>query len=108
MSQPQLQQTFLTLPLVAMGCPLYPPFEDPSSGTRVKVRVKLRDTVRFMVLRWSHEPEATIGLPVVAGVPLEEIEKLAKQRLFEEFERRHLEWPEQKFVQNVEQPNGQN
>lgn len=103
MTSPTLQQGFLVLPLIAMGCPLYPPFED-AQGNSVKVRLKLRDTVRFMVLRWEHEPDVSIGLPVVAGVPLEQIAELAKQRLKEEYERRHLPWPEAQ----QEEPTGKN
>jgi len=86
------QQTFLVLPLAALGCPLYPPFKTPDDQP-VKVRVKLLDTVRFIVARFTHEPDVVIGLPIVAGVPLEEIEALAKRRLFEEYERRKLAWP---------------
>jgi hypothetical protein len=104
------QQTFLVLPLAALGCPLYPPFKTPT-GEPVKVRVKLLDTVRFIIARFTHEPEVVIGLPVVAGVPLEEIEKLAKVRLFEEYQRRKLVWPEEPERypgEAAEYPNGNN
>ncbi len=105
---PTFQQSFLVLPLAALGCGLYPPFETPD-GTKVKVRVKLLDTVRFIIVRWSHEPDVVIGLPLVAGVPMEQIEALAKDRLREEYDRRHLEWPApESFDQSVEQPSGQN
>jgi hypothetical protein len=100
---PELQTTFLTIPLAALGCKLYPPFED-AEGNSVKVRAKLRDTIRFMVTRWSTFPDVTIGLPLVAGVPLEEIQKVATQRLKEEYERRKLVWPEG----TAEQPTGRN
>jgi len=98
------QQTFLVLPLVGLGAGLYPPFELPE-GTKIKVRVKLLDTVRFIIARWTDEPDVVIGLPVVAGVPLEQIELLAKQRLAEEYERRRLSWP---VADAVDQPTGQN
>lgn len=99
---PELQTTFLLIPLAGLGAQLYPPFED-AEGNPVRVRVKLLDTVRFMVTRWSHEPDVTIGLPLVAGVPLEEIHKVAMQRLKEEYERRQLEWPT-----DAEELNGRN
>ncbi len=91
---PEIQQTTLTVSLAGLGAQVYPVFTD-DEGNVVKVRVKLLDTVRFLVARWSHEPDVTIGLPIVAGVPLEEISKVAKQRLLEEFQRRRLPWPEQ-------------
>ncbi len=97
------QQSFLTLPLASLGCPLYPPFEMPD-GTKLKARVKLLDTIRFMIARWSDEPDVIVALPVVAGVPLEEIAKVIKERLKEEYERRRLVWPEQA----EEQPTGKN
>ena len=97
------QQTFLTIPLAALGAGLYPPFELPD-GTKVKVRIKLLDTIRFMIARWTDEPDVVVGLPVVAGVPLEQIAEVVKKRLFEEYERRRLSWPEQA----MEQPTGQN
>jgi len=93
MNTPEIQQTTLTIPLATLNCSLYPAFKD-AEDQPVKVRVKLLDTVRFLVARWSHEPDVTIGLPIVAGVPFEEISKVAKQRLLEEFQRRRLPWPE--------------
>jgi len=97
---PELQTTFLTVPLAGLGAQLYPPFED-AEGNLVKVRVKLLDTVRFMVTRWSHEPDVCIGLPVVAGVPLDEIHKVALQRLKEEYDRRRLAWPEDEGAKEI-------
>jgi hypothetical protein len=101
---PEIQTTFLTIPLAALGCKLYPAFTDPE-GNPIKVRVKLLDTIRFMVTRWSHEPEVTIGLPLVAGVPLEEIHKVAMQRLREEYDRRRLTWP---VEETKAEPTGRN
>ena len=92
MHTPTYQQSFLVLPLAALGCPLYPPFT--VGEEKVKVRIKLLDTVRFMVARFTHEPDVVVGLPVVAGVPLEEIAEVLKGRLREEYERRSLPWPE--------------
>lgn len=97
------QQTFVTIPLAALGAGLYPPFELPD-GTKLKVRVKLLDTIRFMIARWTDEPDVVVGVPVVAGVPLEGIAEVVKKRLIEEYQRRKLVWPEAA----VEQPTGQN
>lgn len=99
---PEIQSTFLTIPLAGLGAQPYPAFED-GEGNKVKVRIKLLDTVRFMVMRFSHEPDVTIGLPLVARVPLEEISKVAMLRLQEEYERRGLEWPA-----DVAELNGRN
>ena len=73
-------------------------------GTKVKARVKLLDTIRFMIARWTDEPDVIVALPVVAGVPLEEISGVLRKRLIEEYERRRLAWPEQV----EEQPTGKN
>ncbi len=91
---PALEHVYAVFALKALGCEPSLTANLPSDET-LKFKVRLRDTVRFVIYRWSHQPTISVGLPLVAGIPLEQMHNLCIERLKEEYQRRGLPWPDE-------------
>jgi len=104
MIEHRLEQMVLPITLSALGCDKSLSIS-PSDGAPVKFNVRLRDTVRFLIVRWNSNPSISIGIPIVAGVPMEQIEEVALTRLRERYALLKQDWPGSPIE---EQPTGKN
>jgi hypothetical protein len=106
MIEHRLESMILPVSLAAMGCDKSLSIE--VEGGTAKFVVRLRDSVRFLVVRWNHEPKISIGIPIVAGVPMEQIQEVARTRLREKYALLNMDWPGQDKPAQVEPITGEN
>lgn len=92
MIEHRIEKMILPITLSALGCEKSLTIS-PSDGEPVKFSVRLRDSVRFLIIRWNSTPSISIGIPIVAGVPLDQIEEVALTRLRERYALLQKEWP---------------
>lgn len=102
----KLEQIILPITLAALGCDKSLSVE--TDGATTKFNVRLRHSIRFLVCRWNHEPGVSVGIPIVAGVPMDQIQEVAKTRLKERYEMLKMEWPGTDASAPAEPINGDN